>query len=250
MTNEATVPPRNPWLDLPLEPPYVLRSQGDDDDDARVLDRFVGKLKNDCEVQRNLLPVPFFGDPKRAEVYLLVSNPGYDPTKNDREHADPAFQESYRASLRHKLLHPYLDPNFDCVGGQQTGGFQWWRRRLGDLFCRFTEAEYSAVASRLMCVQLFPYHSRCFCWSVARRLPSQGYSLYLVEEAIRQNKEIIVLRAPWRDVINPMLKKLDCVDYPYYTVATFQRQRTPSVNPYWIGEEPFERIVGRIQSSI
>jgi hypothetical protein len=113
---------------LPHQAPFVLT--GDGYNDAQVLNDRGGQLIGDYEVQKQLLPVPFFGNPEKAEVYVLVSNPGYDPERNDREHSDPSFRQRYRASLGHDMLHPYLDRNFECVAGGgeagSSGGASAW----------------------------------------------------------------------------------------------------------------------------
>ncbi len=193
-----------------------------------------------------MLPFPFFGRPEQAELYILASNPGY-VSINRQEQADPLLAEAFRKNLQHNNLHPYLDPQFD-----KTAGYKWWRERLKDVFLQFKPEEQHTLAEKLMCVQLFPYHSKEFRSSVARHLPTQQYARYLVLNAVKEEKEIVVLRAPWRDLLRKLLAPIPLEDFPFITVVKFQGQRTPSLNQRdgWLQPDQFDRIIKRLSSSI
>ena len=61
---------QNPWLDLPLEPEFVL------EEDDSVLKRYPHERE---KLSFAILPVPFFGNPTTAKVVLLTLNPAIGP---------------------------------------------------------------------------------------------------------------------------------------------------------------------------
>src|SRR6266508_3055984 len=108
---------RNPWLDLPKRPPYVLH------DDRRHVEAF-----NRCQKRRehkldlDLIPEPFLG-PRKAPLVLLMLDPG-------RPAGSLALHRSgYRRALRQNLG--------DNPEGQRHRGFRpelatsaWWSNRF------------------------------------------------------------------------------------------------------------------------
>lgn len=228
----------NPWLKLGevnIHP-----------DDEEALEKYADKLTGDYEVQKDLLPFPFFGLPEQAEVLILASNPGY-VLKNREEQGEALFRAAFKESLEHHTIHPYLDPRF-----QKTKGYEWWHKRLAAVLSQFQPEEHDELMKKLMCVQLFPYHSKKFKSSVAQHLLTQSYSLKLVSDAINEEKEIVVLRAPWRDLLKKKLYPNPLEHFPFITVVKFQGQRPPSLSTEggWIQPAQFERIVKRLRASI
>jgi len=182
----------NPWVELPNEPPYVLPQ------DAAAISRFNSGLKSHHEPYRiqidTVVPEPFVGDPRRAEIVILLANAGYKPI-DDGAHADPAFYAALRQNLLHKKADfpfYFLDPAF-----HDTPGGVWWRRRLGKLI---EATSLETVAQRVACVEWFTYKSTSFkpC-----RVPSQQYGFRLVEEALRRGAFVIPLRSYklWRAAV-------------------------------------------------
>lgn len=228
----------NPWLNLEASLVHP--------DDEEALKEYAHKLVGDYEVQRDLLPFPFFGCPNQAEVFILASNPGY-VIANRQEQKDSVFREAFRRSLKHCTLHPYLDPRFE-----ETAGYKWWQKRLQDVFQQFEPENHHLVTEKLMCIQMFPYHSKSFRRSIARHLPTQEYTLHLVRNAVREQKEIVVLRAPWRDLLRQMLAPAPLDHFPFITVLNFQGQRTPCLNARegWMTPAQFERIIGNLKVSL
>jgi hypothetical protein len=170
----------NPWLSLPAAAPYVLP------EDRALVERYNRGAPESYRIQLGVLPEPFLGRPD-APVVLLALNPGYsdgDPAV----HASPRFAAHARANLAHAARHyPFylLDPANDGPGRQ------WWRRRLKTLLEEFPEER---VASALLCVEYFPYHSRRFR-AAGLALPSQRYGFGLVRRALARGAVVVCMRA-------------------------------------------------------
>ncbi len=64
-------------------------------DDEEALEKYAGKLIGDYEVQKDLLPFPFFGFPEQAELLVLASNPGY-ALENHKEQRNTPFRAAFR----------------------------------------------------------------------------------------------------------------------------------------------------------
>lgn len=179
----------NPWLQLPIDAPYVLRQ------DLPIVEAFNARYGRDSDIaiQSQLLPEPFIGDPG-ARVYLLNLNPGYSP-EDDDWHGRPVYRAAIIANLRResaKFPFYFLDPALEDAPGSA-----WWRSRL-----RWWTAEFrgETLARNLFCAELFPYHSRVYkpalkTVSSDGLVPSSGYTVHLVREAIRTNRPVGVMRA-------------------------------------------------------
>lgn len=172
----------NPWRSLPDEAPYVLPG------DALAIDAFNRRANEDHRVHLELLPEPFFGSPD-APLVVLGLNPGFDP-RDEEAHRTPWFQQALRRNLAHEhgpFPFYYLDPAV-----ADTPGGAWWLRRLRE---PIAIAGLACVASRILCVELFPYHSRHY--GRVPPLPSQAYGFQLVERAIRRDALVVAMRS-WR----------------------------------------------------
>lgn len=83
----------NPWLAVPLEPPYLLTC------DVKEIHAYNKKHPNECfRVQDKVLPEPFIGE-WTAPVVLLNLNPGFED-RDVRDHARPEFQTLIRNNYR------------------------------------------------------------------------------------------------------------------------------------------------------
>ena len=178
----------NPWLELPARPPYVPPG------DASAVEGFNARARPDYRLQLDLLPEPFLGSPD-APVVLLNLNPGF--AEGDRAaHADVGFRNAVLRTLRHEpqpFPFHYLDPTGTSLG------HRWWRQRLGRVLAR-VPAEHAA--SRLLCIEYFPYHSRKFAHGTLR-LPSQAYGFELARQAVVRAASVVLLRGerPWLEAV-------------------------------------------------
>lgn len=176
----------NPWTRLPSSSPYVL------DEERTIVEDFNRSNPDPAtRIQLDVLPEPFLGRPD-ADVVVLSLNPGYDDS--DREwHGRADFASAIHANLRHEpQAYPFypINPDFS-----QSGAYRWWRRRLDSLI---HDTSLPGVAGNLLCVELFPYHSRSYrvipAWQGNRLLPSRVYATRLVTAAIERGARIIAMR--------------------------------------------------------
>jgi len=207
----------NPWGDLPAEPPYVLPIDHEAVAGAR-------------DLQLDALPVPYVGDPAQAAVYILALNPGL---AGEPERISADAREQNRLGLTFASTYPFwsLDPR---LAG--TGGYEWWRPRLQRLA---DEVGWDVVHRRVMCVQYLPYHSRTF--SASRlRIPSQRYSFWLVSEAARSGKVVVIARGHrlWTGAV-PELLSSECV--------ALRNPRAVFLTPRNMGSEAFGLVVNRLR---
>jgi len=198
----------NPWVQLPNRPPFVVPH------DAQVIEQFNSTADDEFKVHLDIFPEPYLGNPD-APVVLLGLNPGFKETDIE-QHGDARFAALSRANLLHASAdYPFylLDPTINRT--------KWWDRKLRCLIEQFG----SSMVSRLvLCVELFPYHSRKF--HLARlRVPSQQYSFSLVRRAIGRGAVILQLRGHehWLDHV-PELET-------YPQVYTANSVQNPAISP-------------------
>jgi hypothetical protein len=186
--------PPNPWARLPDEAPFLLP------EDRHAIEEFNLGAKTEHKIDTGLLPEPFVGRPD-APVVLLGLNPGWSE-EDAAWHENPEFARLLRANLAHEsLTYPFylLDPSQSSPGGA------WWSQRLRPLI---EEVGLETVARDILCVEFFPYHSHKY--SQAPRLPSQDYTLSLVQAAIDRNAVVVMLRSVrrWTEAV-PALANYD-----------------------------------------
>lgn len=135
----------------------------------RDVDSFVHSLqfgKNDGGLQLGLMPCPFAGDLSRANVFVLLLNPGFEPVDLFGEHEVPAFSRAIERTLRQDLAdeafpNVYLNPEF-CW----SGAYRWWESKVRDVARAYqmeTGEDYwrslQVISEHLATIELFPYHS-------------------------------------------------------------------------------------------
>lgn len=186
---------QNPWLALPEAVPLVLPC------DRAQIEAFNATAAQKYKYDLSLFPEPFFG-PVDAPVVVLNLNPGWSPG-DAAVHARPDFAGMSRKSLRHDLA-PY--PFLHLQPNNNTPGAAWWQRRAQELLA---DVGFDQVARSLGCIQLIAYHSKEYS-PATPTLASQGYSVWLVREAMARRAEIVVMRAVrfWMAAV-PELSKYD-----------------------------------------
>jgi len=211
---------KNLWKNLPDKSPYVL------EEDKKFIDEFNAKAEDKYKIVLDLLPEPFIGN-KDADIVLLNLNPGVD--KKDKElHKQINYVDAIRKNLIHEQAeYPFyfLNPEFE-----KTPGYKWWKRKLNQLR---KDVEPKKLSSKVLCVEYFPYHSKNY--KAMKKIYSQEYGFYLVEQAIKRKATIIILRAEkrWREAV-PELKK-----YDYYFLKNPQSSTINPENIYKIKKTNF-----------
>ncbi len=155
-----------------------------------------------------LLPQPYGGDLRKAEIFILLLNPGLGYTDYWGESRVKSFRNRLVRNLRQKLegIHfpfMWLDPEY-CW----HGGFVWWEKKLRDVIKVIAEEKFHGhyidalrdLSNRIACLELLPYHSFSFgAHGLVEDLPSvkimrEFVRSKLVQEAKSGKKTLIVTR--------------------------------------------------------
>lgn len=138
-------------------------------------DRFPGK----DGFHLSLLPVPYLGDLSKADIFILLLNPGF--SISNYESMENALYRSLSArNIQQKFGNAEipmmsLDPMLSS-----TAGFAWWHAKFADIIGRISEAKnisyleaLKLLSRRIAAVELVPYRSKSFSASkLINKLPS------------------------------------------------------------------------------
>ena len=210
----------NPWKKLPSQSPYVLS------DDRDVLSK-INRIEN---FEFDILPEPFLGSIDTAKVILLNLNPGFDdedgPT-HSREDFIEALQRNLQQVPSECPFYP-LDPRFS-----DTPVYKWWNKKLRELI---EKCGRITVSKNVACIEFFPYHSLSKV-RMKQTIPSQQYNFYIVRQAMKDNKTILIMRArrEWFSCI-PELEM-----YPY--LLGLNSSQNVSVSKKNVSDNKFDELV-------
>jgi hypothetical protein len=172
----------------------------------------------DIRLHLGLLPQPFFGDLRRASIFLLLLNPGLGPDDYFGEHEIPSFRAALLGNLKQEFSDApfpflFLDPQYSW-----HGGFTWWHSKLTRVIERLAqELGISFAAARrrlgatLASIELFPYHSASFhdAGGWLRNLPS-------VELARAFVNNVVIPRVKSKKAIVIVTRKAQAWNLPHY----------------------------------
>lgn len=164
------------------------------------LEEYIGSNENHRttgKIHANLLPQPFLGDLKNADIYFVLFNPGFSDASY-YEADCKALSERIAANLSgaHNEQYPfmYLDPNL-CW----TGGYRWWEQRLYPYVSLLGRkdgyhAGAKALSKRVAAVELFAYASRTPPWDGKKRddalkkIPSSKVAIEAISAIVEKAK--------------------------------------------------------------
>ena len=208
------------------EPPYILRA----DDEVLSLPKSLSSTApvhttwegvysqpdlgkpGDVKLQLGLIPHPFCGDILKAEVYVLMLNPGYGPQDYYAELEVPSYREAAIKNLMQnfgKNSYPFymLNPEFSW-----SSGFVWWHKKFASIIdsisknngISYAEAR-KHLSQKVASIELVPYHSTSFRDPVGwtKKLESakiardfvNGYVL----QRVRNNEAILIVTRQVRE---------------------------------------------------
>ena len=145
----------------------------------------------------SLLPQPYQGDLKNAEVIVLLKNPGFHPSDYVAEEKPEYRQSIVETIWQETHSHMFLDPKWAW-----TGGFTWWESKLREVGCIIAKEKFNGnysltladLAKRIACVELVPYHSASF--SGTTQIASANAAKRFAEEVSKDSdRTIVVTRA-------------------------------------------------------
>lgn len=211
---------RNPWIDLPAEQPYVLQA-----DHASVM-TFNQRVQPKHQLDLNLIPQPFMGN-RQARLVVLGQNPNL-----TGGHPDGPVANAIRANLDSDT-HGHRIPGF-LAEFEHTPNSTWWRKCFKvPLASGFSPQK---LARCVLAIEFHGYHSRE--WRLARDpFPSQRFSFWLVEEAMKRGATIVIMRnrRNWQSVV-PDLNT-------YERIVTIKNPRSATISPRNCGIEGFGQVL-------
>jgi hypothetical protein len=171
----------NPWVNLKMiNNEYIAEC------DRKYIHNSKYKLKNDFELKLEGLPGPYTGNPQKALVYVLALNPGH---VEGEEEIYRKYTELFLKNLIHSNVEwPFLT---FCPELRYTPGGIWWTEKLQSII---NTTSIETVSNYVFNAEYFPYHSKRYK-NINEILPSQKYTFFLVKEAIKKNKVIIIMRS-------------------------------------------------------
>lgn len=201
--------PENPWVNLPdTNGNYIAKG---DEKILKDCNNAIQKYKNKAnyEFHYNILPEPFWGDIKNANVYILSGNPGYDGTEDSFN-----YNETFKnitlnnVSLKEPKII-WLDQNCKTkIVGHH--GFEYWEnktRKLRETIANLSNCKIEKVKLNICIIEYFPYHSKKISSKMKTdgpKLPSSKFVDYYIEKAIKEEKWIVLAgcKNDWINRIN------------------------------------------------
>ncbi len=165
----------------PQDVPFFKQHRPDDLNHPRVdaINFPADVLANDPHFfHLSLLPVPYIGDLDKANVFILMLNPGFRKQEYKVE-ALPGVENALLSTLnqtRASADYPfwYLDPDY-----QQHPGHSYWVDKLKGV------GDYQEISQRLAVLQMMPYHSEAFnANKLTQELPSAQIAKDYVQSVI------------------------------------------------------------------
>jgi hypothetical protein len=161
---------------------------------------------DDNRLDLSLLPIPYAGDLRKADIFLLLLNPGFNYTDYYAEYEVPEFRKRRLQNLNQDfggVEFPFigLDPVFLWHSGR------YWEPRLRSVIRAIADHQRRTyldvlreMSRRLAYIQLVPYHSPGFAsHRLIDQLPSTEKarnlaSEYLFPATIDGDKLVIITR--------------------------------------------------------
>ena len=144
----------------------------------------------------NLIPQPYMGDIKNAEIFILMKNPGLSIGDYYAEESCPAFRSALIDTVYQRSEnHVFLDTRW-----MWTSGFMWWEKKLRSVTKIVAKEKFSCdykkslnyLSKCVASIELYPYHS--FETPSLRRLYSKEMAIRFVK-SLPSDKIIIVPRS-------------------------------------------------------
>lgn len=203
---------KNPWENL-INKNGLFYLENDYDNIMQNNDDYGDDLENDYYVDLRYVPEPFIGN-INAPIYFLLANPGR--INNDEEleleNLEDNFINDSISNLKHVTIdYPflYLNPDF-----QHTSGAKWWNTCLNPIitYLNINREEFSA---KFFAVEIYGYHTKKFNSRFVNKnlfLPSINYTISLIQNAIRENKLILIGRSvrKWFNLVDGLSSYKSC----------------------------------------
>ena len=194
-----------------------------------------GKDKKNYVLAEHLEPLPYLGNPK-ANVLVLMANPGVSEKENLKFRMDPSKRLLNRQNLRHENLESFRS-RIDSPKGSKLES-AWFKTRVRELV---EQTSVDKVTKGLFLVNFHAYHSRSW-HPIPFTFPSQHYSFYLVSEAVKRNAMIIMSRnmLGWFTAVPGL--------FDHKNRAEFESTRSVYLSEGNLGKSAFRQVLKRLNS--
>jgi len=232
----------NPWKEI-TESRLVLP-----EDQNRISD-FNNRCQNEnCKIQIDLIPDPFFGN-KDAKVVLLMLNPGFGGNEKCN-YATKNFEKVLLNNLKQTNTKRHffsLDKAF--VG---TDAYNYWKPRVKEL--NNNGMQNDELSEKLFCINLFPYHSRSYKKLPGGLLESQKYSLFLLDNAIKDANTIVVSMRSyrlWEQAYKEIYEDGESFDnlLEIGKMIKVKNYRNPTLSTANLGDNNFNIVLNKLKGS-
>jgi hypothetical protein len=201
------------------KPPYILH--GDEallEDESRfysykTFQEFIGNrnfgLAKDNRFHLGLVPTPCAGNLRKASIYILALNPGFEPVDYYAESENPEFRRAKIRSLRQENdgdEFPFisLDPCFAWHSGAS-----YWTGKFRDLINALRakgKLDYTGalkiLSQKIAILEHVPYHSRSY--RLSQRVLEKMQSPKAIRHYVR---DVLVPRAKAGDAVIIVTRK-------------------------------------------
>jgi hypothetical protein len=198
---------KNPWLELPEEPDYVLPQdlpylkahnrncpvdyaelKADGIDEPEEIHKATEKNRK-YRLRIDVPPAPFSGL-HSAPLVVLLANPLYDD-RAQKYYAQPNFRKRSLESVTTKGGIPFFTLTDEFRELQDGNKPDWWRQHTQKLAEEI--GGYDELSKKLLAIDLHGYHSAK--WTAPLyNYPSQEFNFHLVREAMEREAMILVAR--------------------------------------------------------
>jgi len=115
-------------------------------------------------LQLGLIPFPYMGDLRKASIFILMLNPGFN-AKHHFAEANPNFRKAlvknlYQRNLNKEFPFMSLNPQFAWHSDYWTSRFQKILEKLIEKKNITYREALSVIANKVACLQYVPYHSK------------------------------------------------------------------------------------------
>lgn len=173
---------KNPWLDLPTGPEYIAPA-----DLPYINSPEFAKLREWYNFK--LFPDPYVGSLETSKVVFLSNNPRV--SRSDYLNLqNPRFIEE---SLKNIRREPDANFFYWLDDLRDLDGRTYWQNLLGSTAAN-EAIQKEKLLRNMMQIELIGYHSSYYKPWRKTVLPTQEYSFWLVREALRMNKLIVIMR--------------------------------------------------------
>lgn len=163
----------------------------------------------DSNFHSNLWPSPYCGDIRKAKIFVLGLNPGFDCDYFYEE--NPEIAKVLEKTLAQDLdseEYPFfvLNPKYSWIGGSK-----YWLQKLNGIVeeakkstGKTTSQVLKKISENVAALELVPYHSKTFKYSKYEKLPSVKMMLNFINEVVipgvESGKYTLIILRKWSDL--------------------------------------------------